>query len=1377
MDEEAPAMFLEAAAGGDLDQIMSIISASEANLGLVNVHHPQTGNTALILATEGRFPQVVDFLLERGADVTLRNFSHRTAVHVATEPVRGQLLSALRRASFPRLGLAQAAWQGDLEAVRHLLSAEPAPDVNLPNEQGFTPLMLAMRDTELFDQLLVDYRPLDVVQELLKHNANPRLCDSSGKSVSFYASEVTGSMRQQLIDVLNESLSSPGIDTQNEAGAFCPETKPPLLNSPTSTDETGSAAQICSPGPQVCSERISTESIKRKENCDRETETENPEAVPRIMSGLQRRTFLLQDIDGIKRNGMQKTSLPRLWHTEPLPRELTSSKLTNDHFPPMRPSHRKKDEGPEQRKSLGLAYLLYGSRSEPNITETLRANPLTDIADIKQHISQRLGPTGSTRSNEMKLHVPASCHSPRSVRLPPLIRNRSRTKDEIDLSAVVLSLVKPADEMPESPTPAQRSPEGFPQERSSFQLRHWDFSTGRVTVSAENLEPSHLEEAKLFQDVDQEEVNETDRRIQNVSESASQTGRELEVQDVVLVNESTSNINVNESKTDKHLMDGSELKDAEGLHPFRTSTPEPVSFVLITFSEQKPQCSSNVRPTRRKGNICGVPHNVNHSFNINAQKENEKPKKNKRLRNKSAPESSLKNHPRPLSNSKKINIKSVPVPTLGLLVPRTIPKTSKKVQRLEESSFDKSSQKSHARLPHFKKKSNPLTKSPSPLSGRSRTAIGMLTYDDMYKEMTPQKGGPGMFEMFPTDLYGVGTCKEGDEPGRTSISSNKRFASASAKSLSANDTKGRTQKRPNSKTRKSSSALSQKHRSSLKTEKATKDDQTNTRDNVVIISGMDWQIKAIKQEDFNKNKKALGVSEAIGAGQQNGHYSELSIIKEATLEKSLSMSGRFRGTFHQMILEMGQSPGKEIDQRGISEQSKEELSEDDDDDDDGQRGINHEEDVQNVPTPETRDLLERGAHEKQLAEGSFGNSKSTGGNFYFENHGKKSCSEDEGDAESACTIAKLFEDICTDPDSESTDELIRHLMQQISSIDEKESSLSKTLPSTKTESETQKSQEQHENLEKGGKTPDSKERNKSESLNTDNNSNNLNLDEGICEFNHKTDGAISWIKGEMLGRGAYGTVYCGLTSQGELIAAKQVALDASDPATAKKEYNKLQEEVDLLKTLKHENIVGYLGTSLQDNVVTIFMEFVPGGSISSILKQFGPLHEIVISRYTKHILRGIAYLHNNRVIHRDVKGNNVMLMPNGILKLIDFGCAKRLTRLSMSGTHNEVLKSMHGTPYWMAPEVITESGHGAKSDIWSIGCTVFEMATGKPPLAYMNKMAAMYYIATGKGFMPTLPDHFSIKARNFVNLCLTRDQNDRPSAEQLLQHPFVKRKL
>lgn len=166
------------------------------------------------------------------------------------------------------------------------------------------------------------------------------------------------------------------------------------------------------------------------------------------------------------------------------------------------------------------------------------------------------------------------------------------------------------------------------------------------------------------------------------------------------------------------------------------------------------------------------------------------------------------------------------------------------------------------------------------------------------------------------------------------------------------------------------------------------------------------------------------------------------------------------------------------------------------------------------------------------------------------------------------------------------------------------------------------------------------------------------------------------------------------------------------------------------------------------------------------------------------MVEGVAYLHLNRVIHRDLKGNNVMLMPTGIIKLIDFGCARRLSCLSHNTSNSaDLLKSVHGTPYWMAPEVhrehvhsappdllseshvterasspqvINDSGYGRKSDIWSVGCTVFEMATGKPPLAHMDKLAALFYIGAQRGIMPSLPDGFSEEAKDFVKTCLIR---------------------
>ncbi|XP_031562664.1 uncharacterized protein LOC116298381 [Actinia tenebrosa] len=270
---------------------------------------------------------------------------------------------------------------------------------------------------------------------------------------------------------------------------------------------------------------------------------------------------------------------------------------------------------------------------------------------------------------------------------------------------------------------------------------------------------------------------------------------------------------------------------------------------------------------------------------------------------------------------------------------------------------------------------------------------------------------------------------------------------------------------------------------------------------------------------------------------------------------------------------------------------------------------------------------------------------------------------------------------------------------------------------------------------------------------------------------------LQWQKGSVLGKGGFGTVYLGLVNTGEMIAVKQVELNNKDESEAEKQYDKLQEEVSLLKSLRHQNIVKYIGTCLDDNsVVNIFMEFVPGGSIAQALKRFGAFVEPVFQRYTKQILSGVDYLHKKNVIHRDIKGGNIMLMPNGVIKLIDFGCAKRLC-MSLSLSRSSIMHSMKGTPYWMAPEVIKEtSGQGTKSDIWSIGCTVYEMATGNPPWSPMDPFAAMFAIGNGNT-VPQLDNSFSEAARNFTAACMTREPSARPSVCELLQHEFISQLL
>uniref|UniRef100_A0A7M6DQA5 Protein kinase domain-containing protein n=1 Tax=Clytia hemisphaerica TaxID=252671 RepID=A0A7M6DQA5_9CNID len=206
------------------------------------------------------------------------------------------------------------------------------------------------------------------------------------------------------------------------------------------------------------------------------------------------------------------------------------------------------------------------------------------------------------------------------------------------------------------------------------------------------------------------------------------------------------------------------------------------------------------------------------------------------------------------------------------------------------------------------------------------------------------------------------------------------------------------------------------------------------------------------------------------------------------------------------------------------------------------------------------------------------------------------------------------------------------------------------------------------------------------------------------------DNVLEWQKGKVIDRGAFGIVYQGLTNTGQMIAVKEV--DINHSKNAAKNFRKLQDEINILKSLRHPNVIKFIGTSLDDNIVHIFMEYIAGGSLAGLISNFGALNESIYQRYTQQIMSGVHYLHKFGVIHRDIKGANILITVKGNIKLIDFGCAKEL---SISVGSTVLLKSVKGTPYWMSPETVRGTGCNHKSDIWSVGCTVMEMATGKPP--------------------------------------------------------------
>ncbi|XP_015084771.1 mitogen-activated protein kinase kinase kinase YODA [Solanum pennellii] len=258
-----------------------------------------------------------------------------------------------------------------------------------------------------------------------------------------------------------------------------------------------------------------------------------------------------------------------------------------------------------------------------------------------------------------------------------------------------------------------------------------------------------------------------------------------------------------------------------------------------------------------------------------------------------------------------------------------------------------------------------------------------------------------------------------------------------------------------------------------------------------------------------------------------------------------------------------------------------------------------------------------------------------------------------------------------------------------------------------------------------------------------------------------------WKKGRLIGRGTFGHVYLGFNSEsGEMCAMKEVTLFSDDPKS-RESAQQLGQEISLLSRLGHPNIVQYYGSETVDDKLYIYLEYVSGGSIYKILQEYGQLGELAIQSYTQQILSGLAYLHAKNTVHRDIKGANILVDPNGRVKLADFGMAKHIT-----GQYCPL--SFKGSPYWMAPEVIKNSnGCNLAVDIWSLGCTVLEMATTKPPWSQYEGVAAIFKIGNSKE-VPAIPYHLSDEGKDFVRQCLQRNPLHRPTASQLLKHPFVK---
>lgn len=263
---------------------------------------------------------------------------------------------------------------------------------------------------------------------------------------------------------------------------------------------------------------------------------------------------------------------------------------------------------------------------------------------------------------------------------------------------------------------------------------------------------------------------------------------------------------------------------------------------------------------------------------------------------------------------------------------------------------------------------------------------------------------------------------------------------------------------------------------------------------------------------------------------------------------------------------------------------------------------------------------------------------------------------------------------------------------------------------------------------------------------------------------------------EVIGRGAYGTVYKGIWREvGRHVAVKRVARTRLSPD----EDKALQTEIQLFKNLKDSHIVNYIEAvdDPNSNYLDIVMEFVEGGSLHNIVETIRRsktrgarvFDEVVVAGYIRQVVLGLRYLHNQGVVHRDIKGANILVTKESHVKLADFGVASTKPGADMLHSSNPL--DVAGSPYWMAPEIIRLDGASTASDIWSLGCTVLELITGFPPYYELSDMTALFRIVSDD--CPPLPPNLSAECEDFLRKCFNKDASGRATTDELLRHRWL----
>eukprot|EP00270_Netrium_digitus_P009528 TRINITY_DN2895_c0_g1_i1.p1 TRINITY_DN2895_c0_g1~~TRINITY_DN2895_c0_g1_i1.p1 ORF type:complete len:494 (-),score=25.44 TRINITY_DN2895_c0_g1_i1:205-1686(-) len=289
-----------------------------------------------------------------------------------------------------------------------------------------------------------------------------------------------------------------------------------------------------------------------------------------------------------------------------------------------------------------------------------------------------------------------------------------------------------------------------------------------------------------------------------------------------------------------------------------------------------------------------------------------------------------------------------------------------------------------------------------------------------------------------------------------------------------------------------------------------------------------------------------------------------------------------------------------------------------------------------------------------------------------------------------------------------------------------------------------------------------------------------------------------WQKLRLLGSGSFGQVSLAVDVQsGNLLAVKSAGgEECSSPRKNAANVATLENEISILKDLNHKRIVRYIGDEWSHEANAgdcmssrnlhperhLLMEYVAGGSLLGMTQMLGGrLEEPLLRKYLRDVVEGLAYVHSRGIVHGDIKALNLLVSEDGV-KIADFGTSWRVGQRCVESGQEETLRSqsptrgMCGTVYWMSPEMVQgKDDTGTATDLWSLGCTMIELAQGKP--AWQDSTGGHFSVMYAIGCtneMPSVPEHLSAEAKSFLSCCLQRDPHKRWKAESLLRHPFLR---